>query len=79
MDANKKKLKGKIREYRVFLSNFSISCQHPKLMDYQNFERDIRFYSEKHQIMLKQAFFEIYMTSYSRLESRSIIETISEN
>lgn len=69
---NKSRLKGRLNEYRNLMENFYISCKNPKLEDYLNYERDIRFYPAKHQEVLKEGFFAMYNLSPDLFALRSV-------
>jgi len=60
MKENKPRLRGHVKEYRTLLENFSISVKNPAPIDYLNFQHDIRYYSPKHQEVLKDGFFAMY-------------------
>jgi len=69
---NKGCFKGKLQEYRLLMENFCITCTEPKLDDYFNYQRDIRFYPARHQEALRDGFFAAYNISPTLLALRSV-------
>ncbi len=74
-EGRKPHFRGHIREYRILMENFCISCKDPGLGDYVNFTRDVRFYEAAHQELLCEGFFAMYNTSPGLLMLRHIRES----